>query len=256
LSNGSTSGSLAKRKNCDCNKNLPATDGSPDGFRPERPIPSAQPEGPEGLGNIGVAIDAAVRSMLILKVRGHIGSSTFAGLFGDHALSRNEISAMKHLVAILSCLGFVAGATGEERPKDLPPLLRVVVKSDRDKNQILYKEINFVNEPVRKKGAVQDGIAVIEVDVYEDRFVPVEGHFIIDIGTRQVTTLDGKGGYRTVETRFITTDGKQLALADVWKRVKPNTVIAISANGEAPAAEFLRALHPDTVVVIPDAAKK
>lgn len=163
---------------------------------------------------------------------------------------------MKHLVATLSCLAFVASAIGQERPKDLPPLLRVVVKTDPGKGQILYKEISFVNEPVRKKGAVLDGIALVEVDVFEDRFVPVEGHGIIDIGTRHVTTLDGTGGYRAVETRFVTTDGKPLAIADVWKRVKPNTVIAVSVNGETPAAEFLRALHPDTVVVIPDAVKK
>jgi hypothetical protein len=163
---------------------------------------------------------------------------------------------MKYLVAILSCLAFVAGAIAQETSKDLPPLLRVVVKTDPDKGQILYKEITYVNEPVKKKGAVQKGIAVVEVDVYEDRFVPVEGHLIIDIGTRQVTKLDGTRGYRTVETRFITTDGKQLAIADVWKRVKAKTVIAVSRNGETPAAEFLRALHPDTVVIIPDAAKK
>jgi hypothetical protein len=163
---------------------------------------------------------------------------------------------MKYLVAGLSCLAFVAGASAQETPKDLPPLLRVVVKTDPDKGQILYKEISYVNEPVRKKGVVQDGIALVEVDIYEDRLVPVEGQVIIDIGTRRLTTPDGKGGYRTVETRFVTTDGKPLALADVWKRVKPNTVIAVSGNGETPAAEFLRALHPDTVVVIPDAVKK
>jgi hypothetical protein len=163
---------------------------------------------------------------------------------------------MKHLVATLSCLAFVAGAVGQETPRDLPPLLRVVVKTDPDKGQILYKEISFVNEPVRKKGAVQKGIAVEEVDVYEDRFVPVEGQVIIDIGTRHLVKLDGTGWKRTVETRFVTTDGKQLAIADVWKRVKANTVIAVSRNGEMPAAAFLRALHPDTVVVIPDAVKK
>jgi hypothetical protein len=163
---------------------------------------------------------------------------------------------MKYLVAIVSCLAFIAGAIAQEAPRDLPPLLRVVVKTDRDKGQILYKEITFMNEPVRKKGAVQKGISVVEVDVYEDRFVPVAGEVIIDIGTRHVTRLDGKDGYRTVETRFITTDGKPLAIADVWKRVKPGTVIAVSKNGQPPAAEFLRALRPDTVVAIPDAAKK
>src|SRR5262249_45101397 len=163
---------------------------------------------------------------------------------------------MKRLVAILSCLAFVPSASAQETPRDLPPLLRVVVKTDPDKGQILYKEISYVNEPVKKKGVVQKGIALVEVDVFEDRLVPVEGHVILDIGTRRVTTLDGKGRYRTVETRFVTTDGKPLALAEVWKRVKANTVIAVSRNGETPAAEFLCALHPDTVVVIPDAVKK
>jgi len=163
---------------------------------------------------------------------------------------------MNHLVAVLSCLAFATSAIAQETPKDLPPLLRVVVKTDPDKGQILYKEFSYVNEPVFKKGVVQKGIALVEVDVAEDRFVWVEGQGIIDIGTRKVTTLDGKGGDKTVETRFITTDGKHLALADVWKRVKANMVIAVSRNGETPAPEFLRALHPDIVVVIPDAVKK
>jgi hypothetical protein len=170
--------------------------------------------------------------------------------------NKKEESNVRYLVPILSCLAFAAGAIAQETPKDLPPLLRVVVKAEPDKGRILYKEITYVNQPVRKKGVVRDGIALVEVDVFEDRLVPVEGHVILEIGTRHLVTLDGKSAKRTVEARFITTNGKQLAVADVWKRVKAGTVIAVSGNGETPAPEFLRSLHPDTVVVIPDAVKK
>lgn len=162
---------------------------------------------------------------------------------------------MNYLVAMASCLGFFPGGFAQEKPKDLPPVLRVIVKVEPDKGRIIYKEITHVNEPVRKKEFRRDGIAVVEVDVFEDRIVPVEGEGIIDIGTRHLVRLDGSGWKRTVEARFITTDGKELAMAEVWKRLKTGTVIAVSLNGETPTSEFLRALHPDTVVVVPDAVK-
>lgn len=163
---------------------------------------------------------------------------------------------MKSLATMVFCLTFVAGASAQPTPKDLPPVLRVVVKAEPDKSRILYKEITYVNEPVKKKRSVLREDGLVEIDVFEDRFVPVEGHAILDIGLRHVVLMDGKGGKKTVETRFITTDGKPLAIAEVWKRVKAETVIAISKTGETPAPAYLRALHPDTVVVIPDAVKE
>jgi hypothetical protein len=52
-------------------------------------------------------------------------------------------------------------------------------------------------------------------------------------------------------SRVITPDEKQLPLDDVWKKMKANSVIVMSANGNTPAAAYLRALNPETMVLIP-----
>ena len=52
-------------------------------------------------------------------------------------------------------------------------------------------------------------------------------------------------------SRVITPDEKQLTLDDVWKKMKANSVIVMSANGDTPAAVYLRALNPETLILIP-----
>jgi hypothetical protein len=61
--------------------------------------------------------------------------------------------------------------------------------------------------------------------------------------------------YNAANSRVITPDGKQLPIDEVWKRVKKDTVIAVSANGNTPAAGFLAALRADTLVMIPPMPK-
>jgi hypothetical protein len=54
----------------------------------------------------------------------------------------------------------------------------------------------------------------------------------------------------------ITPDGKQLPIDEVWRRLKPGTVLVVSGDFDRPAPEFLRALSAETLVFIPAAAKK
>jgi hypothetical protein len=57
--------------------------------------------------------------------------------------------------------------------------------------------------------------------------------------------------YDAATSRVITPDGKQLPIDEVWKRLKPNTIIAISADSNTPDNAYLRALNPETLVLIP-----
>jgi hypothetical protein len=54
----------------------------------------------------------------------------------------------------------------------------------------------------------------------------------------------------TAKSCFITPDGKQVPVDDVWKRVKANTVVAFVDGDKAPDAPFLQALNPQTIVII------
>jgi hypothetical protein len=67
------------------------------------------------------------------------------------------------------------------------------------------------------------------------RAVPVDYDVVYDIGA----------------SRVITTDGKQLPIDEVWKRLKANAVVMVSGDFQTPAAPFLRALRADTLVIIP-----
>ena len=51
-------------------------------------------------------------------------------------------------------------------------------------------------------------------------------------------------------SRIMTPDGKQLPIDEVWKRLKKDSVVAVS-GGINPPEVFLRALHADTLVIIP-----
>jgi hypothetical protein len=71
--------------------------------------------------------------------------------------------------------------------------------------------------------------------VTENVFVPEE----------RTTQIDA------TNSRVITPDGKQLPIDEVWKRLKANTVVLVSADGNTPAAAFLQALNAQTLIIIP-----
>jgi hypothetical protein len=63
-------------------------------------------------------------------------------------------------------------------------------------------------------------------------------------------TLDAR------DSCVITPDGMQLPIDEVWRRLKPGTVLVVSGDFNRPAPEFLRALSGDTLVFTPAAPKK
>jgi hypothetical protein len=48
----------------------------------------------------------------------------------------------------------------------------------------------------------------------------------------------------------MTPDGKQLPIDEVWKRLKKDTVVLVSGDGNTPAQAYLKAVNPETLVLI------
>src|SRR5262249_46641963 len=82
--------------------------------------------------------------------------------------------------------------------------------------------------------------------------INVNGQFIER--TRIVTAYTFESIQSTYElsgARVITPDGKQLPIDEVWKRLKENVVVAVAGDSNTPNEAYLRALHNDTLVIIP-----
>src|SRR5262249_59662177 len=78
---------------------------------------------------------------------------------------------------------------------------------------------------------------------------------------KTVTTYETVAEERLIEinaanSRIITPDGKQLPIDEVWKRLKANTVVVVSADSSTPAAPYLLALSAETLIIIPGPTKK
>jgi hypothetical protein len=142
---------------------------------------------------------------------------------------------MRFLIAIGA---FVLAATSTalaQAPKGSPPIFKVVVKTEPDKGLILFKDTIYTIETVFEKRSVVKDIVFVEIEVPVNRIVPVEVTAAIDVR----------------KSRVITSDGKQLPIDEVWKRIKANTVVVISGDNNTPDPAFLRALSAETVVIVP-----
>ena len=115
------------------------------------------------------------------------------------------------------------------------PILRVVQKVDDQKGMVYFSDVIIRHvEEQRQYAEIVNGQ---EVRKFKTVTVPVmtQVTIAIDIG----------------KSRVITTNGKQLPIDDVWKRLKTNTVVATSGNGDTPAQPFLQALSEQTLIIIP-----
>jgi hypothetical protein len=144
-------------------------------------------------------------------------------------------------LTILTCL--LAASVAHAQPKDElgPAPTFSVVRSLKPKEGlvVLSREILAVEKvPVVMK--VNRNGNVIDVITLVDRQV-----------MRQVDIY-----YSFSDGRVITPDGKQLPIDEVWKRLKPNLVIAVSGDFKQPAEAYLRALSAETLVLIPSPPKK
>ena len=139
--------------------------------------------------------------------------------------------------AIAIFLALANLALGQGAPQGAPPTLKSVASADSKKGQIIYLDTVSRLVPVQKEVVVvENGQKVAKVvTVYET--VLEQRHIVLDVAN----------------SRVITPDGKQLPIDEVWKRATKGAVIALSANSNPPAAAYLRALSPETLVIIPPA---
>ncbi len=116
-----------------------------------------------------------------------------------------------------------------------PPALRVVAGVDPKAGIITFAYTVTRQVPVIKTiTVIENGMAITKnvqdlTTVAEQRMVAIE----------------------IAKSRVITPNGKQLPIDEVWQRLKANTVIAMSADGNTPAAAYLQALSERTLVIIP-----
>src|SRR5262249_2298008 len=114
---------------------------------------------------------------------------------------------MRFLVALAALVLAAAGPVVAQPPKGPPPLFKIVSETNRDKGQILFKELGFKTEFRTEKRQVLQNGQTIDVEVQVQVLIPFE----------QVVTINA------ANSRVITLDGKQLRIDDVWNRVKAKT---------------------------------
>src|SRR5262245_20925739 len=124
---------------------------------------------------------------------------------------------MKHTYtytfAFAAACFFVGGVSAQPPALASPaPTFHVVGKTIPEKGLVVFATYKTVNEQVSVKELVNVNGKQVEVTKLATRvtYVPHE------------TTHDISGG------RVITTESKQLAIDDVWKRLKAGTVVALS----------------------------
>jgi hypothetical protein len=148
--------------------------------------------------------------------------------------TKPEEPIMKYVIAMLSCLLIVSEVMAQDAPKGPPPVLKAVTSVDSTKGLIEFNEVRYVIEEVQKVVVEIVNGEKVEKVIREQRMVPVG----------QIIQVE------TAKSCFITPDGKQVPVDDVWKRVKANTVVAFVDGDKAPDAPFLQALNPQTIVII------
>lgn len=117
----------------------------------------------------------------------------------------------------------------------LPPSFKMVANVDQKKGQVFIQETVYKAVPVMvQRAVIVNGKQEIVTETRTEM-----------VAEQRVVVID------MAISRVITPDEKQLALDDVWKKVKSNSVIVMSADGKTPGAAYLRALNPETLVIIP-----
>ncbi|MBI2808232.1 MAG: hypothetical protein HYX68_24870 [Planctomycetes bacterium] len=145
---------------------------------------------------------------------------------------------MRIALALLTSVILASSVHAQGAPSGTPPSLRLVHGVNKKKG-----EITFLVTVTR----------VVPVVVEEE--VIVNGQAQKVTVTKYQTVLEQRfQAINAASSRVITTAGQQLPIDQVWKRVKANTVVAVSDNGAVPAAAYLKALSVDTLVIIPPPA--
>lgn len=150
---------------------------------------------------------------------------------------------MKAAFAILA--GFLFSATiaaAQPASVSTPPVFKIVNGTDKEKGQITLIETVTRTVPVQKE--VAKLITTVENGVNVTRAVKEIVTEYVPVVEQRLTQVDA------AKARVITPDGKQLPIDEVWKRLKKDTVVAVSGDGGTPAPAFLKALNAETLVII------
>jgi hypothetical protein len=143
---------------------------------------------------------------------------------------------MRFAIAIVAAVTIATGAAhaqpGQQEP---PPVFKVVNSTDKNKGVIAFRYTVNRAVPVQKEIVVIENGQQVKRTVVEHVWVAEERLMQID----------------AAKSRIITPDGKQLPIDEVWNRVKANSVVVVSGNGQPPAQAYLRALNAETIVIIP-----
>jgi hypothetical protein len=151
---------------------------------------------------------------------------------------------MKTLAFLASLICVAVVGAQPAVPTGPAPSFSYVRKTTPEKGLATLVRMQTIAEmvPVNEKRLINGKL--IDVTTYQTRYKQIEVDIYYDLGV----------------SRVITADGKQLPIDEVWKRLKPNTMVAISGNSSSPHEAYLRALNPDLLVIIPaepkDAPKK
>lgn len=150
---------------------------------------------------------------------------------------------MRTTAAILAGL-FLATGLAQAQPKlppqpSMPPLLKIVSGADKTKGRIFFTEVAARLVPVTREIVENVNGVAVKKTVTEYVTENVKYEVIIAVGS----------------SRIITPDGKLAADEAIWKQVKKGSAVVVSVDGNTPAAPFLRALHQETIIIIPPAPK-
>jgi hypothetical protein len=150
---------------------------------------------------------------------------------------------MKGSLAILTTFLLLAGhAAAQPGPTGPPPTFKVVSGTDKTKGLIEF--IETTTRLVPEQRAVIKEVVMIVNGMQVKQLVKEIVFVNVPVTEQRMVTIDA------AKTRVITPDGKQLPIDEVWKRLKKDTVVLVSGDGNAPAQAYLKALNAETLVVI------
>lgn len=146
---------------------------------------------------------------------------------------------MKTYAALAGLLILANLALSQGESPGLAPSLRLVGKVDHAKG--VFTTVDTVQIPtmVEKQIDILINGQAVKQTVRETIMRPLG----------QITKWTIKPG------RFIGTDGKDVPAEELPKRLRANTVIGVSNDGNAPGRVFLRALHPECLIFLPPPQK-
>ena len=129
------------------------------------------------------------------------------------------------LAVLLLAAGYAAAQLSAFRPA---PVLKVVASTDKEKGHIRFVEVVIRYVVVQKE---------VEVELNGQRVKKIVQEKVPVMETRMVVIDIEKA-------RIITPNGKQVPADEVWKRLKKDSVVALSGDGREPAQAYLRASTP------------